>query len=235
MSPPLKHKTRNNAGRKWLACIFQRVGVMRNHKRDSHIFEKDPLGHYVEPEWCSRRLFEAESFGAPSARILDPAAGWGRIPRAAIAAGYTAIASDIVDRRGDRLSDLAGIEFHACDFLEHSPVSRPWSIVSNPPFDDVEEFCARALEITTFKVAVLVPLRRLPAAHWLARITLESIYLLTPRPSMPPGSWIEAGNRPSGGSQDFCWLVFNKRSPAIAPRVRWLHRAVKAPKEGAVS
>jgi hypothetical protein len=41
---------------------------------------------------------------------------------------------------------------------------------------------------------------------------------------MPPGSWIEAGNKPGGGSQDFCWLVFNKRTPPIAPRMRWLHR-----------
>ena len=209
---------------------------MGYRRRESRIFERDQQGHYPEPHWCSERLFDVESFGAPGALILDPACGWGRIPRAAGAAGYTPIASDIADRRGDRLCELAGVGFTVCDFLERSPVSRPWSIASNPPYEHVEEFCERALAIVTYKVAMLVPLRRLPAAHWLERMPLESILLLTPRPSLPPGSWIEAGNTPGGGSQDFCWLVFSaQRSPPIAPRLRWLHRAVKALGEEAVA
>ena len=156
------------------------------------------------------------------ARILDPACGWGRIPRAASAAGFTVIASDIVnriDRRG-----LEHVRFRVCDFLTESPVRSVRSVICNPPFDHIETFCQRALEIATYKVAMIVPLRRLPAAHWLKRLPLETIYFLTPRPSMPPGSWIEAGNIPGGGSQDFCWLVFNKIATTTAPRVRWLHR-----------
>ena len=64
---------------------------------------------------------------------------------------------------------------------------------------------------------MIVPLRRLPAARWLGHLPLETIYLLTPRPSMPPGTWIAAGNIPGGGREDFCWLVFNKRAGAVAP------------------
>jgi hypothetical protein len=45
--------------------------------RRSHIFPKAIDGHYVEPAWCAERLFEIESFGAPGALVLDPAAGWG--------------------------------------------------------------------------------------------------------------------------------------------------------------
>ena len=42
---------------------------------------------------------------------------------------------------------------------------------------------------------------------------------------MPPGSWIADGNNPGGGSQDFCWLVFNKHyATGGSPRLRWLHR-----------
>ena len=85
-------------------------------------------------------------------------------------------------------------------------------------------FCERALEIATFKVAMLVPLRRLPAARWLEHLPLETVWLLTPRPSMPPGSYIAAGHKPGGGSQDFCWLVFRKGLFAWTPRLRWLHR-----------
>ena len=191
--------------------------------KNVHIFEREPHGHYVEPEWCSARLFEAESFGAPGARVLDPACGWGRILRAAKAAGYSPVGSDIVDRL-DR-QGLEHVAFHVCDFLEGSPVRSAWSIVSNPPFDHVEEFCRRALEIAVFKVAMIFLLRRLPAARWLRHLPLESILLLTPRPSMPPGAWIADGNNPGGGSQDFVWLIFNKQSTATgSPRLRWLCR-----------
>lgn len=190
--------------------------------RRTHIFVLDPDGHYVEPFWCSKRLFETEFFGAPGARILDPACGWGQIPRPAQAAGYTAVGSDVIDRRDHR--EFANFEFHLCDFLHGSPIASPRSIVCNPPFDHIEAFCARALEVAAYKVAMIVPLRRLPAARWLERMPLETLYLLTPRPSMPPGSWIAAGGNPGGGSQDFCWLVFNRTTTATAPRVRWLHR-----------
>jgi hypothetical protein len=191
--------------------------------RRAHIFERDAEGHYVEPLWCSARLFEAESFGAPGARLLDPACGWGRIPQAAKAAGYTPIGSDIVDRRGNP-HGFADFQFSVCDFLQ-APVRSAWSIVCNPPFDHVEDFCRHALEIAIFKVAMLVPLRRIVAAHWLQRLPFETVHLLTPRPSMPPADWIAAGNKPGGGTQDFCWLVFNKQAGiGREPSLRWLHR-----------
>jgi hypothetical protein len=120
---------------------------------------------------------------------------------------------------------LERVTFSVCDFLKGSPVRSAWSVVCNPPFDHVEKFCQRGLEIATFKVAMIFLLRRLPAAHWLRRMPLESIYLLTPRPSMPPGSWIADGNNPSGGSQDFVWLIFNKQTTTTgSPRLRWLCR-----------
>jgi hypothetical protein len=187
--------------------------------RRTHIFTPEPGAHYVEPLWCDTRLFE-KYFGAPGALILDPACGWGRIPQAAKAAGYTVIASDIVDRR----RELDGVEFQLCNFLTCSPVRSVRSIVVNPPFMHIKEFAERALEIATYKVALLVPLRRLPAARWLERLPLETVYLLTPRPSLPPGAWIDAGNIPGGGSQDFAWLVINRTLTTGAPRLRWLHR-----------
>jgi hypothetical protein len=190
--------------------------------RLSHIFPKAVDGHYVEPAWCSERLFEVESFGAPGALVFDPACGWGNIPRAAVAAGYTTIASDIVDRLDRR--GLDGIRFHTCNFLKESPVRSAWSAVFNPPFDHIGEFCERALDIAAYKVAVIMPLRRLPAARWLESLPLETVYLLTPRPSMPPGAWIAAGNIPGGGRDDFVWLVFSKQTKPLYPRLRWLSR-----------
>jgi hypothetical protein len=197
--------------------------------RRTHTFARDAYGHYVEPLWCSARLFEAESFGAPGARVYDPACGWGRVLHAAKGAGYTPIGSDVVDRRGEPQA-FADIQFTVCDFLIDTPVRAPWSIVSNPPFDYIPQFCERALDIATHKVAMLMQLRRLPAAHYLQRLPLETVYSLTPRPSMPPASYIAAGKKPGNGSQDFCWLIFNKRAAVgREPRLRWLRRDRGAP------
>ena len=54
-------------------------------------------------------------------------------------------------------------------------------------------------------------------------LPLAKIYLLTPRPSMPPGEVIARGERPGGGRMDFAWLVFN-HGHSGPPELRWLHR-----------
>jgi hypothetical protein len=179
---------------------------MRNGKpkpRDAHVFPKAADGFYVEPQWCSDRLFDVEDF-AP--RVYDPACGWGTI----------------VDRKQHRL----GTAFKRVDFLNDAiNIGRKTSIVCNPPFDHVEDFARRALELAD-KVAMIMLVRRLNAAHWLGDLPLRTVYLLTPRPSMPPGAWIAAGNTPGGGTQDFCFVVFDKNS-RVRSQLRWLHRDAK--------
>jgi hypothetical protein len=186
-------------------------------QRASHIFDKERRGHYVEPSWVSRRLFEVENF-VPGETIYDPACGWGTILKEANAAGHAIRGSDIIDRKRHGLGEL----FSKHDFLTHCERIRG-SVVCNPPFDHVQEFCQRALDMGAGKVAMICLIRRLNAAHWLRSMPLESVWLLTPRPSMPPGSWIAKGNKPGGGTQDFCWLVF-RRGYDAEPMIGWLHR-----------
>jgi hypothetical protein len=191
--------------------------------RRAHIWALDPHGHYVEPQWSSTRLFEVEWFGPPGTVVFDPACGWGRILKAAIAAGFTPFGADIVDRL--QRHKVGRIDFQVRNFLQRPPHDSVEVIVCNPPFDRVREFCELAVDVVTVKAAMLVPLRRLPAAHWLECLPLQTIYLLTPRPSMPPGFYLAAGNKASGGSRDFCWLVFHKaQKTAESPRLYWLHR-----------
>ncbi len=187
-------------------------------RRQAHIFEKEKRGHYVEPAWCSRRLFEVEAFHGP---IYDPACGWGTILNEALAVGYEAYGTDIVTRiKTARLRK----SFARRDFLtDHTRIRG--SVVCNPPFDHVQEFCEHALDLGADKVAMICLVRRLNAAHWLIDLPLERIWLLTPRPSMPPGSWIAKGNKPGGGTQDFCWLVFRQRHTG-SPQVGWLRRDI---------
>jgi hypothetical protein len=177
---------------------------------NARIWPRSEAEWYVEPSWCSERLFAVEEF---SGTIYDPACGMGRIPLAAMRAGLRALGSDMVNRGWDSTPQ---------NFFLHR--TRHPNIVTNPPFDIAPEFAQHALQIATRKVAIIFPTARLNAAHhWLSSAPLVRIWLLTPRPSMPPGDYILAGKKPGGGKMDFCWLVFEHGYDG-EPKARWLHR-----------
>jgi len=180
-------------------------------KENSHIWQREENEHYVEPEWCSARLFEVERF---EGTIQDPACGFGRVVSSAHAAGLPAFGTDLVDR------GFQGLRSQADFFGQTTKVS---NIVSNPPFDIFKEFTQHALSLTSRKVALIWLVRTLPAARWLQQTPLARILYLTPRPSMPPGHIIAAGEKPGGGKQDFCWLIWDHAHVGAAT-VGWLHR-----------
>lgn len=181
-------------------------------KLDAHVWEREENEHYVEPEWCSRRLLQEEEFVG---LVDDPCCGFGTIPKAAISLGMGATGSDIVDRG----SGLA--TFEVADFLL-SEWSRD-NIVCNPPFNIASRFAERALSLASRKVAMVFPTARLNAAHWLHSTPLQRVWMMTPRPSMPPGHVIAAGGKPGGGKMDFCWLVWDRQHTGSA-EIRWLKR-----------
>jgi hypothetical protein len=181
-------------------------------KVDAHTWNRIHNDWYVEPAWCSARLFEEETFvGA----IYDPCCGFGTIVIEALKQGLSAYGSDLVNRGWDSTRTphdflAPGVEHHA-------------NIVCNPPFNIAPQFAAAALARAERKVAMIFPTARLNAARWLRGTPLARIWLLTPRPSMPPGSTIAAGAKPGGGKTDFCWLVWS-RGYVGAPEIRWIHR-----------
>ena len=126
----------------------------------AHVWAKDPHGFYIEPEWCSRRLFRAERFNGI---IKDPACGVGRITAAARIAGYSVIATDLVDRG---YSQFDGVE----DFLRSE--RRVDNIVCNPPYHICRAFAEHALKLARRKVAMIWLARRLNAARWLVNTPL---------------------------------------------------------------
>jgi hypothetical protein len=184
--------------------------------RNSHIWARDPDDWYVEPDWCSRRLFAEEPFDG---EIVDRSCGWGRILRSAIDAGYSARGSDIVIRQSgdaavDALKSVA--DFSKC-------ICPSDNIVSNPPYRVLPNFAERALKLARRKVALIFPVARLNAAGWLANAPLRRVWLMTPRPPMPPGSYLAAGHKACGGRVDFAWIVFEHGHTGPA-EVRWLRR-----------
>ena len=114
-------------------------------------WERDPLDFYIEPEWCSQRLFREEFF---IGSILDPACGTCRILKAAIDAGYKAGGRDLVCRTDEFLISTG-------DFLDPDYDKKGWlrftNIVSNPPYRHADQFARLALQRTRGKVALLLP------------------------------------------------------------------------------
>lgn len=184
-------------------------------KLDAHVWEREVNDHYVEPAWCSARLFQEEKF---EGGIYDPCCGFGTIVIEALKAGFSAYGSDLIDRGWDSTRT-------PYDFIRSSEVEMHDNIVCNPPFtgDAIEQFIKRALTVTRRKVAAIVPTGRLHAAHWLKETPLARVWLMTPRPSMPPGYVIARGEKPGGGKMDFCWLVWSKGRVGPAD-LRWLRR-----------
>ncbi len=191
------------------------MSVVEKRERASHIWAREKHEHYVEEPWVSKRLFDVEPF---KGRIFDPCCGFGHIVESATTGGYSAHGCDLVHR---------GFRHHVFlqDFL-HAHLKHD-NIVMNPPFDKSREFIEKALSLSRRRVASVYPTRRLNAASWLTKTPLWHIWLLTPRPSMPPGHVYReleaAGKRPSGGTMDFCWLVFDRHYVGT-PTIGWLHR-----------
>ena len=186
-----------------------KAGALKEEK--SHIFERAADEWYCEPEWCSARLFQVEQFVGT---IADPSCGFGRIVESALAAGLPAFGSDLVNRGYEKLVATG-------DFFQQK--ARVANIVSNPPFDVFKAYALHALGLATQKVALIWLVRTLPAARWLEETPLKAIYFLTPLPSMPPGHVIASGQKPGGGKQDFCWLVWDFAHTG-PPVTRWLRR-----------
>ena len=75
-----------------------KLAVTPVRKLNVHLWDREPHEHYVEEQWCSRRLFEVEAI---EGGVWDPACGWGRICESARAAGHEVKYSDIIDRGYD--------------------------------------------------------------------------------------------------------------------------------------
>lgn len=204
-------------------------GPLRTRK--SSLWAREKNDWYVEPEWVSARLFEEERF---EGRVHDPACGGGNIVKSARAADLYATGSDIVRRieEDDDPDDI--ICDYVEDFLESDRGAFTDNIVSNPPFklcDDRKTgrfpFVEMALKSAHRKVALLLPSNWIQGdkrAAWLATTPLRRVWFISPRPSMPPGHVIAAGQKPGNGTTDYAWFVWLKGYDGT-PEIRWLRRA----------
>lgn len=196
-------------------------------ERKSHIFERDEFDHYVETLDVGPAIFRELNL-PPGTVVVDPCCGWGRMLRGAQGAGCIALGSDIVprwDESPDGPFEPAGVgryavSLHAGDwFSPHWPpvVSAYWRkpavIASNPPFDRLEEWLALALERSAWMVVAIVPRNFVwgdKRSLILAETPLYRFLPIVPRPSMPPGAAILAGQKQSGDTKDYAVAIWLK-------------------------
>jgi len=177
-------------------------------ERKSHIWARDQYDFYVEPESCTAALLKVEAFYGT---VFDPCCGSGNIVRAFIRSGHrSVVGNDIVNRVGDLFWFGREIDYLSDDFQVIGDCT-----VMNPPYyraKGTEAFIRKALKLSREKVAAFVDLRFLTGARRANGLFKEHppsrIYVLSPRPSCPPGSYLEAGNKAGGGTSDWAWLVW---------------------------
>lgn len=191
-------------------------------EKAAHIWARDALDWYVEDQRVTRQLLGVERFvGA----IYDPCCGMGNIVQACRDAGYIALGSDIKRRvRSDADWFLGEKDFLQDDFLVYAP-----NFLMNPPYfggAGTEAFIRRALGVATGKVCVFVDRRFLTGKRRAAGLYTEHpptrVWEITPRPSCPPGEYLEAGNKAGGGTADYAWLVWDLTAPSGATALGWL-------------
>lgn len=190
----------------------------------AHVWPRDPDEWYVEPEGVTTALLTVERFPG---FVLDPCCGQGNIVKALRASGVTAFGCDKVRRVPADCDWFIKEE----DFLtRHHPFVD--AFVMNPPFGRArlaEAFIRHALNgQRASKVAAFVDLRFITGKQRASGLFAEHppsrIWIITPRPSCPPGTYLAAGHRAGGGQADYCWLVWDLTAPRPITSIGWLRQ-----------
>ena len=166
--------------------------VTQDDERSEYV-RGDSYNFYPTFWLVTEALLEVEEFGSS---VWEPACGDGAISEVLIKHGYEVDSSDIMDR------GYGAVE----DFFESDRIAE--SIVTNPDYDYSEEFVRRALEKTTYKVAMLLPLSFLASRgrYDLFRSTpLKCVYVFTGRISLYPHDW--RGSK-GNGRETYAWFVW---------------------------
>lgn len=143
-----------------------------------------------------------------------------------LAAGHVTVGSDIVQR----ITPAPYWLWREADFLDLHAVAQT-NIVMNPPFfraKGAEAFIRHAFKLATGKVAAFVDLKFLAGSSrangLYAEMPPDRVWMITPRPSCPPGEYLQAGNTAGGGTADWVWLVWDIASPTGETSFGWLRR-----------
>lgn len=118
-------------------------GVLKARLAGANQGDRQKDDFYATPPSCTRALLAVEEF---SGGIWEPACGDGAISRVLQESGRDVISTDLVERGFGQ----SGVDF----LMEYRPLAP--NVITNPPFKNGTEFVAKALSLTTGKVAMLL-------------------------------------------------------------------------------
>lgn len=195
---------------------------METKAKEAHVWQRDALDWYVEPERATEQLCRVESFVGS---ILDPCCGGGNIPRALRRAGHDAHGTDLVRRAAGDDPWFRG----EADFLSPDYPYRFTNCVMNPPFfkaKGLEAFIRKAVAHFPGKICVFGDVKFLASATrakgLFQELQPQRVWIITPRPSCPPGHVLAEGGKATGGTSDWCWMVWSHLEPEGETRIGWL-------------
>lgn len=192
------------------------------------------LDFYIEPEWCTAALLALPTFSLIDS-VYDPCAGSGNVLKAAVALKFNVTGSDAVDRGRWPVCQFQDVGYRRLQQCFGQVGNHRVAIVSNPPYgggDTAEEFIRHFVPMRSVEVvAVFVQTRFLHSGKRHALHTRDHrpsiVAHLSDRPSCPPGDALLAGEvEAKGGTQDYTWLIYDKRGWDTNTRTVWLRRPV---------
>lgn len=165
------------------------------------------LDYYPTPPWAVHTLLDNENFHN---NAWEPACGDGRLAEAIKSRGYNVHSTDVTDRGYGAVQN----------FL--TATTTGYDIVTNLPFNILEDFLRRALELTHNKVALLL---KLSVIEGIGRY--NRVWSKTPIAKILPFSsrvqiW-KNGIAVAGTSSTipFAWFVWNKQHEG-SPTLEWI-------------
>lgn len=185
-------------------------------------------GWFVEPPGSTHFLLTFERFDGG---VWDPCCGQGNIITACRLDGYdNSIGTDLRTRVPDDTEWWGGEADFFATRWRHS--IRP-NIISNPPYGRaklMEAFIRKSLKLKGLeKLAVFANSKFLfgsgRAQGLWADHPPDRIYPVFPRPSCPPGVFLQSGGKAKGGVENFVWLVFDLKEPTGRTEFIWAGRA----------
>lgn len=203
-------------------------GLLNGYKKNNK--EREELDYYATPTAEVKNILDTLGYDFTGQTILEPCIGGGHM-----VAGI----QKYLDENNQIPAQCYGTDFKDRDFrsskwdLQYGidtlsddyPIDKADIVIMNPPYSTIEPFLIRALEIAQDKLIVLCRTQVLEGASRYNNIFRNNppteIYQYIDRIQCWKG-----GKKPTGSSaQAYCWLVWDKKAPAAAPKLYWIHRS----------
>ena len=160
---------------------------------------------YATPKESTEKLLNVVTFRG---NIYEPCCGQGHISKVLIKHGYKVFSSDLVDR---------GYGTPRVDFLMET--QKYDNVVTNPPFKNALEFAERALELSRYKVALLLKLSFLEGVarrNFFKSYPPQKVWVFSQRQAL-----MKNGEPHSGGMLALAWFIWSKGN-IESPTIGWV-------------